>query len=127
MAVVERPCVASVWYDRRRRGADEGGAEVGRGPSRARSPPRSRPRALAARLPGVRDGPQYQGGCAMTLGRAMKSKRTIQRELASLKKEAVDSKEFPAIQQTLCWVLGQNVMAPVRYARLGMPEKGAAR
>ena len=63
----------------------------------------------------------------MTLGRAMKSKRTIQREFATLKKGAGDSKEFPAIQQTLCWVLGQNVMAPVRYARLGMPEKGAAR
>src|SRR3990167_9039139 len=53
-------------HDRRERGADEGGGQGGRGRPRARSPPRSRPRALAARLPRMRHDPQHQGGRAMS-------------------------------------------------------------
>src|SRR3990167_9268782 len=53
-------------HDRRERGGDEGGGQGGRGRPRARGPPRSRARALAARLPRMRHDPQHQGGRAMS-------------------------------------------------------------
>lgn len=55
----------------------------------------------------------------------MKSKKAIERELAALQKEAKDSEDFGAIQQTLCWVLSRNVMSPVRYALIGTSKEGA--